>query len=39
LERSQFDLGGVVVRYAPGDHDGAHFVDLSLVKRDGGFMH
>lgn len=39
LERSQFDLGGVRVRYAPGDHEGAHFVDLSLVARDGRFIH
>lgn len=39
LEKSQFDLGGVRVRYAAGDHEGAHFVDLSLVARDGRFIH
>lgn len=39
LEKSQFDLGGVRIRYAPGDHEGAHFVDLSLVSREGRFIH
>ena len=39
LENSRFDLGGVTVRYAPGDHEGAKFVDLSIVSRDGRFVH
>ncbi|HET9823528.1 MAG TPA: ABC transporter substrate-binding protein [Burkholderiaceae bacterium] len=39
LERSSFDLGGVTIRYAPGDHAGAHFVDLSMVSREGRFIH
>lgn len=34
-----FDLGGIVVRYRPGDHEGARFVDLSMVSRDGRFIH
>lgn len=34
-----FDLGGITVRYDPGSHEGAHFVDLSVVARDGRFIH
>ena len=32
------DLGGVFVRYAPADHQGMTFSELSMVKKDGGFM-
>jgi branched-chain amino acid transport system substrate-binding protein len=39
LESARYDLGGVSVRYAPGDHEGSRFVDLSIVKRDGRFAH
>jgi branched-chain amino acid transport system substrate-binding protein len=39
LENSRFDLGGVELRYADGNHEGSHFVDLSLVARDGRFLH
>lgn len=39
LESSSYDLGGVSVRYAPGDHEGSRFVDLSIVGRDGRFVH
>ena len=39
LESSQFDLGGVRVRYRPGDHEGSQFVDLSMVNREGRFIH
>lgn len=38
LEASRFDLGGVSVRYAPGDHEGSRYVDLSIVARDGRFV-
>lgn len=38
LEASRFDLGGVSVRYAPADHEGSRFVDLSIVARDGRFV-
>jgi branched-chain amino acid transport system substrate-binding protein len=34
-----FELGGVRVSYGPGNHEGSHFVDLSLVSRDGQFIH
>ncbi len=40
LEGGQpFDLGGVQVRYRNSDHEGSRFVDLSLVARDGRFLH
>jgi hypothetical protein len=39
LESSPFDLGGLSTRYRPGDHEGSTFVDLSMVARDGHFMH
>lgn len=38
LEASRFDLGGVSVRYAPADHEGSRYVDLSIVARDGRFV-
>jgi ABC-type branched-subunit amino acid transport system substrate-binding protein len=39
LEAARFDLGGVKVEYAPGEHTGSRFVDLSMVARDGRFIH
>ncbi len=39
LESSKFDLGGVTARYGPDDHEGSRFVDLSMVARDGRFIH
>lgn len=39
LRGHQFDLGGLKTHYAEGDHAGAHFVDLSMVSRDGRFIH
>jgi branched-chain amino acid transport system substrate-binding protein len=39
LENARFDLGGVTVRYSPGDHEGSRFVDLSMVNREGKFIH
>jgi branched-chain amino acid transport system substrate-binding protein len=39
LESSSFDLGGVRVRYAPGEREGSRFVDLSMVNREGRFIH
>lgn len=32
------DLGGVALRWGPGDHAGCRFVDLALVGRDGRFV-
>ena len=39
LEAATFDLGGVRVRYTPGEHEGSRFVDLSMVSREGRFIH
>jgi ABC-type branched-subunit amino acid transport system substrate-binding protein len=39
LEAASFDLGGVKVSYGPGEHQGSRFVDLSMVGRDGSFIH
>ena len=39
LELGQFDLGGLTTRYRSGNHEGSHFVDLSMVARDGRFLH
>lgn len=39
IENSKFDLGGVTARYSPGDHEGSRFVDLSMVSREGRFIH
>lgn len=38
LEATDIDLGGLPLRWRPGDHAGAHFVDLALVTRDGQFL-
>lgn len=32
------DLGGMKAQYRNGNHEGSHFVDLSLVGRDGRFV-
>jgi ABC-type branched-subunit amino acid transport system substrate-binding protein len=39
LDGASFDLGGIKVEYAAGDHTGSRFVDLSMVTRAGKFMH
>ena len=39
LEKSSLDLGGLTLQYKPGDHQGARHVDLSMVGRDGRFIH
>jgi branched-chain amino acid transport system substrate-binding protein len=31
----QFDLGGFVIDFGPGQHEGSHFVDLSVISADG----
>jgi ABC-type branched-subunit amino acid transport system substrate-binding protein len=38
LEKADIDLGGVKLRYRPGDHAGSSFVDLALVTREGRFL-
>jgi len=39
LERSNFDLGGMTVRYSAKSHHGSRFVDLSMFSRDDRFIH
>lgn len=39
LKGSTFDLGGVKVQYSPTEHVGSRFVDLSMVDRNGRFIH
>jgi ABC-type branched-subunit amino acid transport system substrate-binding protein len=39
MATARLDLGGITLRYAPDDHAGASFVDLSIVSRDGRFLH
>jgi branched-chain amino acid transport system substrate-binding protein len=39
LESTSFDLGGVKMRHTPAEHEGSRFVDLSMVARDGRFIH
>jgi branched-chain amino acid transport system substrate-binding protein len=39
LGNADFDLGGVKLKYRDGDHEGSRFVDLSLVNREGKFIH
>jgi branched-chain amino acid transport system substrate-binding protein len=39
LERSNFDLGGMTVRYSNKSHEGSRFVDLSMYSRDDRFIH
>jgi branched-chain amino acid transport system substrate-binding protein len=32
------DLGGMFIRYAPSDHQGLTFSELSMLKKDGGYI-
>lgn len=38
MTNAHFDLGGVSIKYRPGSHEGSHFVDLSMVDREGRFL-
>ena len=39
MESGNFELGGMAARFAAGEHEGSRFVDLSMVGRDGRFIH
>jgi len=39
LGSSSFDPGGFKAQYRPGDHQGARYVDLSMVSQGGWFFH
>jgi branched-chain amino acid transport system substrate-binding protein len=35
---SSYDVGGLMVRYGPNQHNGSSFVDLTIISRDGRFL-
>ena len=39
LESRPAEVSGLTLRYQPGSHEGVGFVDLSMVARDGRFIH
>ncbi|HPH12943.1 MAG TPA: ABC transporter substrate-binding protein, partial [Burkholderiaceae bacterium] len=39
LYSTPFDVGGLMVRFEPGNHEGSRFVDLSIFSREGRFIH
>ena len=39
LSNASFDINDIKVVYKPNDHVGSSFVDLSIVNREGRFMH
>ncbi|MBP5997065.1 MAG: ABC transporter substrate-binding protein [Azonexus sp.] len=34
-----FDAGGFAVNFTPGNHNGSNFVELTIIRKDGSFMH
>jgi branched-chain amino acid transport system substrate-binding protein len=36
---SNLEIGGFLVRFAPDNHNGSQFVDLSMIGHDGKFIH
>ena len=34
-----FDTGGFTVNFTPGNHNGSTFVELTIIRKDGSFMH
>jgi ABC-type branched-subunit amino acid transport system substrate-binding protein len=39
MEKMDVDLGGFYVGYSPKNHQGSKFVDLTIIARDGKFLH
>lgn len=35
---SNYDAGGFQVKFSPTNHNGSHFVDLTVIGKDGKFM-
>ena len=33
------DVGGFFISFSPKNHNGSHFVDLTIIARDGKFLH
>lgn len=38
LEGAPFELGGFVIDFAPGAHEGSNFVELTLISRNGSLI-
>ena len=38
MEGLSFDTGGFVVDYSPADHSGSHFVELTVITKEGKFL-
>jgi ABC-type branched-subunit amino acid transport system substrate-binding protein len=36
---NDFDIGGFYLNYSPKNHAGSKFVDLTIIGRDGKFLH
>jgi len=36
---SNYEIGGFAVRFAPDNHNGSQYVDLSMIGREGKFIH
>lgn len=34
----KFDLGGLMISYAPADHTGSEFVEMTMISKDGRFI-
>jgi len=34
-----YDAGGFVVKFSPTRHTGSDFVDLTIISKDGKFLH
>jgi branched-chain amino acid transport system substrate-binding protein len=36
---SNFEIGGFLVKFSPENHNGSQYVDLSMIGREGKFIH
>ena len=36
---SNYDLGGYELHFAPDNHNGSHYVEMAIVRRDGKLLH
>ncbi|MEO7762154.1 MAG: ABC transporter substrate-binding protein [Casimicrobiaceae bacterium] len=38
MESFSYDTGGFIVNYTPTDHAGSHFVELTVITKEGKFL-
>jgi hypothetical protein len=38
MENFSYDTGGFIVNYTPNDHSGSHFVELTVITKEGKFL-